>query len=120
MKIEQIRKAQSLTQTELAEKCETTQQQIAKLERGLSDPKLSTLGRVAAALNCTIQDLLFSPSEFESLVNDIIRKKNIKVGDRTTAELSLICAREGAVSCFDPLWERAEISQNRVKIRRKS
>ena len=44
------RKANKLTQKQLAEKCKMTQQQIAQYETGKRIPKIDTLVRIAIAL----------------------------------------------------------------------
>jgi ribosome-binding protein aMBF1 (putative translation factor) len=48
------RKAWDLSQKELAELCGTTQSAIARLEAGRRPPRIDTLERVAAALDCEL------------------------------------------------------------------
>ena len=48
------RRAQNLSQQELAELCGTTQSAIARLERGARPPRLDTLLRIANALDCEL------------------------------------------------------------------
>jgi transcriptional regulator with XRE-family HTH domain len=43
-----------LSQRELAELCDTTQSAIARLERGKRPPRIDTLLRIAAALDCEL------------------------------------------------------------------
>lgn len=43
-----------LSQSELAELCGTTQSAIARIERGLRPPRIDTLMRIAAALDCEL------------------------------------------------------------------
>lgn len=48
------RAAWGLSQRELAELCGTTQSAIARLERGARPPRIDTLSRVSAALDCEL------------------------------------------------------------------
>lgn len=48
------RAARNLSQRELAELCGTTQSAIARFETGARPPRLDTLLRVAAALDCRL------------------------------------------------------------------
>jgi ribosome-binding protein aMBF1 (putative translation factor) len=48
------RRARGLSQAELAERCGTTQSAIARLESGGRPPRIDTLLRVAAALDCNL------------------------------------------------------------------
>jgi transcriptional regulator with XRE-family HTH domain len=48
------RRLRSLSQTELADLCGTSQPGIARLERGTTAPRVDTLLRVAEALDCDL------------------------------------------------------------------
>jgi transcriptional regulator with XRE-family HTH domain len=48
------RKAWGMSQRELAELCGTTQSAIARVERGVRPPRIDTLARIAAALDCEL------------------------------------------------------------------
>src|SRR3712207_6022190 len=48
------RRARGLSQHELAELCGTTQSAIARLESGGRPPRIDTLLRIAAALDCEL------------------------------------------------------------------
>lgn len=48
------RRARDLSQQELAELCGTTQSSIARFERGGKPPRVDTLLRIAAALDCEL------------------------------------------------------------------
>lgn len=48
------RRAQDLSQRELADLCGTTQSAIARLERGQRPPRVDTLMRIARALDCEL------------------------------------------------------------------
>jgi len=53
-----LRVARGLTQEQLAERCESNHPFISNLERGVTIPSLSTLLRLADALECTMSDLV--------------------------------------------------------------
>lgn len=59
-KIKIVRKQAKLTQKELAEKIGTTNVALAQWERGLRNPKLGALQKIAAVCNC---DLSFFASD---------------------------------------------------------
>ena len=48
------REAWGISQRELAELCGTTQSAIARVERGARPPRIDTLARIAAALDCEL------------------------------------------------------------------
>ena len=71
-KMKIIRLHRNLTQKEVAEKMGTSVQNYSQYENGKRIPKLSTLEKIAAALDCSVSDLskddiLSSGSSFESL-----------------------------------------------------
>lgn len=53
-RVTERRKAWGISQRELAELCGTTQSAIARVERGARPPRIDTLGRIAAALDCEL------------------------------------------------------------------
>lgn len=62
--LEELRKTRKLSRRELAEKSGVNENTIAALESGKNDPseaKLSTLIKLAKALNCRVRD--FYPDE---------------------------------------------------------
>lgn len=64
MKIREMRKAQKLTQADLAKKMNTQQANISRLEKDITNIKLDTLMKLAAVfgkrLNITFQDIIVS------------------------------------------------------------
>ena len=56
--IKQLRKARSLSQVELADRCHTNIRKIGRTERGEYDFKISSLIVLAKGLNVDIQELL--------------------------------------------------------------
>ena len=53
-RVAERRKAWGVSQRELAELCGTTQSAIARVERGARPPRVDTLARIAAALDCEL------------------------------------------------------------------
>ena len=56
-----MRKKAGLTQVELAKKLGIVQSAISAWESGEKYPRASKLAEIAAALNCTVDDLLRKP-----------------------------------------------------------
>ena len=56
-KIRKLRKEKSWTVEELAEKAGLSKSSLNYIERGISDPKLSSLFNISKALGVSIQDL---------------------------------------------------------------
>jgi transcriptional regulator with XRE-family HTH domain len=56
--LRELRGARGLTQQQLADRCESNEPFISNLERGVTIPSLSTLLRLADALQCTMSDLV--------------------------------------------------------------
>lgn len=57
MSIKQYRKKKKWSQQKLAEKLSVSQQTVAKWENKKSYPRSELLPRIAACLNCKIEDL---------------------------------------------------------------
>jgi transcriptional regulator with XRE-family HTH domain len=53
-RVAEQRRDRGLSQRELADLCGTTQSAIARVERGVRPPRLDTLLRIAAALDCEL------------------------------------------------------------------
>jgi transcriptional regulator with XRE-family HTH domain len=56
--LRELRLARGLTQAQVAERCGTMVPVISNLERGMTVPTLSTLLHLAAALECTMGELV--------------------------------------------------------------
>ena len=57
MKIKSIRMSNKMTQLDLSKKLEVSRSTIANWESGISCPSVAQLPELAAALNCSIDDL---------------------------------------------------------------
>ncbi|HEX3412852.1 MAG TPA: helix-turn-helix transcriptional regulator [Stellaceae bacterium] len=53
-----MRRAKNMTQQDLGEKAGISRAQIANMEAGRTDIPLKTLSRIAAALECSMKDLV--------------------------------------------------------------
>ncbi len=82
--IQILRKKQHLTQESLAELVGVTRQTIAKWESGESAPDLPLAGRLAGALDVTLDELVEAPRE--ELENESLKGKHmfgvVTVGDK--------------------------------------
>jgi transcriptional regulator with XRE-family HTH domain len=116
MKVLRLRKLRGITQAQLADACGTTQQQIAKIEQLVADPRHGTLVRLAEALDCEIHDLFYKPDEFVQLVNQVIEANNLDLKREVFASLASKCQRAAHISSFDPLWQRCKVKNNSIDI----
>ena len=114
MKLSTLRKTKNLTQTDLAVLCETTQQQIAKIERGLVDPKLSTLRKIAESLDVEISELFYTKLEFAKLLNDLIKEESLGSGKISLANLNSLAFEIKKIPTYHPFWEQIKIQNNKV------
>jgi transcriptional regulator with XRE-family HTH domain len=120
MKIALTRKLKGITQTQLAFACETTQQQIAKIESGVVDPRLSTLRKIAQALGCELEDLFYTRKEFLKQINSLVAEKDLNLRKITLMELNSVCADEKKIPTFHPFWEEVAIKGNTVQFKEKN
>ncbi len=111
MKITILRKKRNLTQAALAELAGATQQQIALIEKGQTDPRLSTLHKIAAALGTDIRGLFFAPDEFVEVLNKII-KENLSDKSITLQELNIYCGEHHHISPYDPNWSKVRLNKS--------
>lgn len=73
LQIKEIRKKQGLTQYDLADKLQTTQQRISSYENGKREPDLVTLSQIADILNVST-DTLLGRQQNSFDINSIILK----------------------------------------------
>lgn len=81
--IKRIRKEKRITQERLAEYCETSVSYIGLMETYKNIPKLSTIERIAEALNVPVLDLFSAehcekPEQTESAKHEEARKQKIR------------------------------------------
>lgn len=65
MKLRELRLAKGLTQKELAEKIGMSDVAVCYYETGAREPNLETLRKLAAVLECTIDELIGTGEEEE-------------------------------------------------------
>lgn len=106
-----------MTQKHLAELCGTTQQQIAKIENGHVDPQLSTLKRVAEALNCELKNLFYSKEEFLSEIRASAKINNVNLRKINLIELNSICASSTGTPSMHPYWSLIQIKNNKISLK---
>lgn len=114
MKLYILRTSKNLTQANLAVLCETTQQQIAKIERGLVDPKLSTLRKLATSLGVEVAELFYTKAEFVKLLNDLILEEGLPFKRIALANLNSLAFEIKKIPTFHPFWEQIKIQNNKV------
>ncbi len=56
-----LRTKHRISQELLAEKIQMSNQQISSIENELSEPKLSTIIKIAEVFNVTVNDLIYDP-----------------------------------------------------------
>jgi len=61
LRVQFLRKEKGLTQAELAEKIERTEDTISNIERGISSTRIETAARIAEALKVQLSDLFDLP-----------------------------------------------------------
>ena len=71
MVITSLRKAQGMTQAELAEKMQVTDKAVSKWERDLSCPDIQSLPRLAEILEVSVEELMQGETRPASLVKRI-------------------------------------------------
>lgn len=71
MIIARLRKAQGMTQAELAEKMQVTDKAVSKWERDLSCPDIQSLPRLAEILGVSVEELMQGETRPASLVKRI-------------------------------------------------
>ena len=84
-KIRSIRKLKRLTLSDLGEKTDNTAGYLSQVERGLIEPSISSLRKIAAALQTPVYYFLLENSE-DSF---IIRKNNRKVVETPWTETKM-------------------------------
>ena len=106
-----------MTQAELAQLSGTTQQQIALIEKGASDPRLSTLKKIANALEIHIGDLFYTDHGFIKEINHIL-DSNSEARSLNLSDLNSYCSRF-LISPFEQCWEKVTIDKKLKKIKLK-
>ena len=72
MVIASLRKAQGMTQAELAAKMQVTDKAVSKWERDLSCPDIQSLPRLAEILEVSVEELMPRPASLVKRINEIV------------------------------------------------
>lgn len=118
LRIIQWRKMKGLTQGQLADRCNTTQQTIAKIEQGSVDPKLSTLQKIADALEQDLVDLFYTHEDFARDVNSIAEKHDLNLSKVLNIELNNLCWKDAGIPPFHPFWSEFKIKNNKITFKK--
>ena len=79
-RLKQVRAELSITQEELALKCDMQPSHIGQLERGIKSPTLETLYKIASGINLDVSELvdfqgkLAIPNTFDEKTNKIVAR----------------------------------------------
>lgn len=92
-KIKKIRLKKGITQKQLAELLNTSQQNLAQYESGKRKPKIETLRKIAHALNVPVTELV--ESDVLQLTNDVIEL----FAGSTTLEYIADCSQINELYC---------------------
>ncbi len=118
MKIAKLRKKLNLTQQMLAEVCDTSQQQIAKLERGIVDPRLSTIRKLARAFNVSVSEMFYSREEFLFDINSVIKEEKLNLKNISLYALNEHCLQKKQIPSFHPWWEEIQTWWEEIQIKK--
>ena len=116
MKLIALRRQNNMTQTELAERCGTSQQQIAKIENGVVDPRLSTLRRIAVAFGVELGDLFYTRAEFLEQVTEVAAAHALNLAKITLLDLNLVATADRDLPAFHPFWEQLRIDRAKKRL----
>ena len=86
------RKEKNMTQKELAEKVGLTASTITKYEKGLLEPNIETLNKIADVLNVTINDLIGDDFIIGASEKGITIKSLQEIQERVIKDLISYCA----------------------------
>lgn len=111
--LQKIRKERSFNQEELAARSGVSLTQISKIERNETDPRVSTIEKLAKALGCTTDQLLFNEAsegltgllkrafERASHLDPLDKAALLKV-------INMACAGGTMIKTIDELYDDAE------------
>ena len=103
--ISTLRKAQNMTQMELADKLNISFQAVSNWERGQTMPDISKLGELAAIFNVSIDELLGSPKGAQ-MVENIMKEEPVR--EKLTAEEFFEMAPLIKPRQAEKLWESVQ------------
>lgn len=95
-RLKEIRDELSITQEELALKCDMQPSHIGQLERGMKSPTLETLYKIASGINVQISELihfkdkLVIPNSYDETTNKIVARVQKMKPDEKEQILTII------------------------------
>ena len=89
-RIQQLRKAQKLTQAQLAEKTELSDDYIGAIERGSRSPSLEVLEKISQALEVKLKDLFDFPKGKPTKQEQLLTGLNGFLKNKTADQIELI------------------------------
>lgn len=117
--LQRLRKQQGLNQEQLAERSGVSLTQISKIERSETDPRVSTVEKLARAMNCSTDQLLFNEAT-EGLTGLLKRafERASKLDALDKAALlkviNMACAGGTMMKTLDELYDEAEKEASEV------
>jgi transcriptional regulator with XRE-family HTH domain len=111
--LQSIRKTRGLRQEQLAEKAGVSLTQISKIERDEADPRVSTVEKLAKALECSTSKLLFN--EDGEGIDGLLKRSFERIQKLTPRDkaailkvMNMACAGGTVMKSFDEMYEDAE------------
>ncbi len=103
-RIRDRRTARGLTQQALARAADLTQNSVSRLEAGEVNPQLRTLQQIAAALDCSVRDLICGPAESESNIAEWVARLKRVIASGNPAAIAVV---ENGLSTAELLMDAA-------------
>ncbi|MFJ7969876.1 helix-turn-helix domain-containing protein [Psychrobacillus sp. NPDC096389] len=101
-KVKEARLNQSLTQQELAEKCNLTKSHISKIENGQASPAVATLSKIAQELNAPLSWFLEANNQNKlAIVKN--NEKKLKLGNKEIGYTYEALANRNQFSKIEPV-----------------
>ena len=109
-RLKELRRASTLTQSQLAERLELHPQTVSKWERGLSEPDISQLGALSEALGVSLEKLCGAPEGEQTFTGsfraeafgELLSKQRVLRGESQEQLADAMNTSKDAVS----RWER--------------
>ena len=109
-KLRKLRKEQNLTQLELAQQVGITNGQVSTIERGVSSPSLSTLHRIARALNVPMHEFFEDDAKKDvKLIRQGKGRKVANTSENFSIEVVLARSNRGGFNVLNLEVESGEL-----------
>ncbi|HVO81618.1 MAG TPA: helix-turn-helix transcriptional regulator [Terriglobales bacterium] len=104
-RIRQWRLARGMNQQQLAEASGLTQSGLYRLEKGQTNPQLTTLQQIASALQCSVRELLCGKCDSDSYFAAVVQRVKRIVESEDDAARQIL---EGGLNGAELLLERSQ------------